>query len=154
MQGEGNGDSLVSFSAGNAFEPEMILIPAGVFLMGSDSARDEQAHPCEEPQHALYLPEYYIAKTPVTNAQYRAFIEAAGHRSPDHWQDGLPPAGKGDHPVVHVSWYDALAYCEWLSASSPDLPFDPHMVYNRAVQKPDHATQSVRGRGRSLQAQH
>jgi formylglycine-generating enzyme required for sulfatase activity len=118
MQGEGNRDSLVPFSAGSAYEPEMILIPAGVFLMGSDSTRDDQTHPREGPQHALHLPDYYIARTPVTNAQYRAFVQAAGHCSPDHWRDGRPPAGKGDHPVVHVSWYDALAYCDWLSAAT------------------------------------
>jgi len=49
-------------------ELEMILIPAGEFLMGSDPARDEGASYDEQPQHTLYLPDYHIAKTPVTNA--------------------------------------------------------------------------------------
>jgi len=52
------------------FEPEMILIPAGEFLMGSDPAVDRGARKNEQPLHLQYLPDYYIAKTPVTNAQY------------------------------------------------------------------------------------
>jgi TIR domain/Sulfatase-modifying factor enzyme 1 len=51
------------------FEPETILIPAGKFLMGSDPQQDAAAFANEQPQHSLYLPEYYLAKTPVTNAQ-------------------------------------------------------------------------------------
>jgi len=96
-------------------EPEMILIPAGDFLMGSDPSVDKDAMDLEQPQHTLYLPDYYIARTPVTNAQYAAFVEATGHRQPQHWKDGKPPSGKEDHPVVWVSWHDAVAYCDWLA---------------------------------------
>lgn len=90
------------------FEPEMILIPAGEFLMGSDPEKDEHADVHEMPQHPLYLPDYYIAKTPVTNAQYRAFVQAIG-------QSGPPPEAKGDHPVVNVFWREAVDFCRWLS---------------------------------------
>jgi formylglycine-generating enzyme required for sulfatase activity len=96
-------------------EPKMIPIPAGEFLMGSDPKQDQRAEDREQPQHTLYLPDYYLAQTPVTNAQYQAFVEATAHRTPQHWQNGLPPHGKADHPVVHVSWFDALAYCRWLA---------------------------------------
>jgi Sulfatase-modifying factor enzyme 1/TIR domain len=78
------------------FEPEMILIPAGEFLMGSD------------PQHLLSLPDYYLAKTPVTNGQYRAFVRATGHKAPFYWTYGSPARGEEDHLVVWVSWYDAM----------------------------------------------
>jgi formylglycine-generating enzyme required for sulfatase activity len=118
MQGESTRGSLNAFSAGQASEPEMIPIPAGAFLMGSDPQKDEGAHAREEPQHSLRLPDFYMAKTPVTNTQYRAFVRAAGYRPPDHWWDGRPPAGKEHHPVVHVSWHDALAYCRWLSETT------------------------------------
>jgi formylglycine-generating enzyme required for sulfatase activity len=61
------------------------------------------------------LPDYHLAKTPVTNAQYAAFVEATDHRQPKHWKDRKPPSGKEDHPVVYVSWHDAVAYCRWLA---------------------------------------
>ena len=100
------------------FEPEMILIPAGEFLMGSDPSVDKDARDNEQPQHTLYLPDYYMARTPVTNAQYAAFVEATGHSQRKDWH-GKPlssgPSGEEDHPVFNVSWHDAVAYCDWLS---------------------------------------
>jgi formylglycine-generating enzyme required for sulfatase activity len=97
------------------FEPEMILIPAGEFLMGSDPQQDKDALDNEQPQHHLYLPDYYLAKTPVTNAQYRAFMAATGHEVPLSWTNRTPRHGEEDHPVMCVSWYDARDYCQWLS---------------------------------------
>jgi formylglycine-generating enzyme required for sulfatase activity len=96
-------------------EPEMVLIPASEFLMGSDPRVDKDVQDDEQPQHTLYLPGYYLAKTPLTNAQYAAFVQATGHQQPEHWKDRKPPSGKEDHPVVHVSWHDAVAYCNWLA---------------------------------------
>jgi len=100
------------------WEPEMILIPAGEFLMGSDPERDRYASDDEQPQHTLYLPDYYIAKTPVTNAQYALFVQTTDYRLPRHWRRGKPPKGEEDHPVVYVSWYDAVGYCNWLSQAT------------------------------------
>jgi formylglycine-generating enzyme required for sulfatase activity len=97
------------------FEPEMILIPAGEFLMGSDPHQDEDARDEEQPQHRLYLPDYYLAKTPVTNAQYRAFVLATGREAPLSWTNRTPRESEKDHPVMCVSWYDARDYCQWLS---------------------------------------
>ena len=74
------------------FEPEMILIPAGEFLMGSDPQQDEDASDDEQPQHRLYLPDYYLAKTPVTNAQYRAFVRPLAARHQRVGRTGLPRA--------------------------------------------------------------
>lgn len=87
-----------------------INIPAGRFKMGSDPQKDEQAYEGEQPQHELGLPEYYIARWPVTAAQYRAFVQASGHKTGD--EDSLK--GVDNHPVNWVYWRDALAYCEWL----------------------------------------
>lgn len=85
-------------------EPEWITIPAGEFWMGESSSA-----------HKLYLPEYHIARVPITNAQYSLFVKAENHKMPEHWQDGRVPKGLESHPVVNVTWYDAIAYCEWLS---------------------------------------
>jgi formylglycine-generating enzyme required for sulfatase activity len=100
------------------FEPELIHIPAGEFLMGSDPSQDEDARDSEQPQHSLHLPGYTIAKTPVTNAQYLAFVQATNQKPPEHWNRGKPPGDKADHPVVYVSWQEAVAYCEWLAETT------------------------------------
>ena len=65
--------------------------------------------------HRVHLERFQIARVPITNAQYRFFVEATGHRAPDHWEDGRTPRGLESHPVISVSWHDAVAYCHWLS---------------------------------------
>jgi formylglycine-generating enzyme required for sulfatase activity len=97
------------------FEPEMILIPDGEFLMGSDPEHDKDALGEEQPQHLVYLPDYYLAKTPVTNTQYRAFVLATGREAPLSWMNRTPRQSEKNHPVMCVSWFDARDYCQWLS---------------------------------------
>lgn len=97
------------------FEPETVLIPAGPFLMGSLEGEDVPAN--ELPQHEVNLPAYRIGKYPVTNEQYAEFAKQAKHSAPQKvgWFGQSPPKDKLDHPVVGVSWHDAIAYCQWLS---------------------------------------
>lgn len=118
---------------------EMVLIPSGTYLMGSTPAqttalidKDDRLstdffHP-EQPQHAVSLPAFYIDRYPVTNAQYAAFIAATGHPTPKYWthtphmgvESPFPVGVKhGTHPVVGVSYADALAYCEWAGKRLP-----------------------------------
>ena len=56
-----------------------------------------------------------IAYTPVTNKEYATFINETGHKAPKDWQNGTYPSDKENHPVVYVSYNDAVAYCDWLS---------------------------------------
>jgi formylglycine-generating enzyme required for sulfatase activity len=85
-------------------EPEWVAIPACEFTMGDP----HEAHP-------VHLPDYAIARVPITNAQYQLFVQATEHAPPEDWTGKRPPRSKEIHPVVNVSWRDALAYCRWLS---------------------------------------
>lgn len=102
--------------------PPLIHIPAGSFLIG-------------EEKRPMHLPDYWIGKTPVTNAQFRRFVEGDGYRNPVYWtkigwtwQQAInrmqpyywndPKWNGADCPVVGVTWYEAMAYCGWLSAQT------------------------------------
>jgi len=71
----------------------------------------------ESPQHQVELPEYWIGVHPITNEQYAEFISQTGYPAPKKvgWFGKKPSREKLDHPVVGVSWFDAVAYCRWLS---------------------------------------
>jgi formylglycine-generating enzyme required for sulfatase activity len=101
----------------------LICIPAGPFLYGS-SDEDRQAYDAEKPQRRIELRQYWIGRAPVTNAQYKRFLDAnpeqdvpfanADWAKRYNWdrQRRVSPGDKADHPVVLVSWRDAQAYCE------------------------------------------
>ncbi len=91
-------------------EPEWITIPEGEFWMGDDKSKYDD----ERPAHKLFLPEYRIARVPVTNAQYAIYVRDSGAQPPSHWRGGQVPQGKENHPIVNVTWFDVLAYCKWL----------------------------------------
>jgi formylglycine-generating enzyme required for sulfatase activity len=80
------------------------------FLMGSKTG-DRLAFTDEMPQHKITPPRDYIARYPVTVAQFRAFVDESGHTPED--EDSL--RGLPNHPVVNVTWYETLKYCEWLT---------------------------------------
>jgi len=98
---------------------DWVTIPAGEFTMGSDKAKDSMAYDDEMPQHTVYLPEYQIARVPVTNAQYALFVKATKYQIPQHWTNGKIPDGKAEHSVVYVSWKDTIAFCEWAGVQLP-----------------------------------
>ena len=118
--------------------PAMVEVPAGPFLMGS-SDRDKAAYYNEKPQHTLILPRYWIGKTPITNAQFRPFVEGDGYTNQAYWTSAgwqwretekiVKPAywdnakwNGADYPVVGVSWFEAVAYCRWLTKQT-DIEF-------------------------------
>lgn len=137
--------------------PQVIEVPAGSFVFGSDRAerdyaysldeaaygspitRTQQWYEAEPPRAVVRTGVYSIMATPVTNAQYAAFVQATGHRAPDvdrktwdaygfrhtyaetrrfAWRHGKPPVGRGSHPVVLVSVADARSYAQWLSKAT------------------------------------
>jgi len=102
-------------STSSLFDVELAYIPPGEFVMGSDPQQSEFVQDEELPQHTLALPAYYLALTPVTNRQYLAFVQAREYRCPEHWPSDGFPEDWADHPVINVSWYDAMAYCAWLT---------------------------------------
>ena len=87
-------------------EVEFVRIPAGEFSMGSDNGGND-----ERPRHKVMLGEYWMGKTEVTNAQFAAFVKATGYKT----EAEINNAQKQNHPVVNVSWNDAIAYTRWVS---------------------------------------
>ena len=91
----------------------MVLIPAGEFIMGSDEFEPEM------PRRKVFLPDYYIDKYPVTNADYKKYMDETRALPPRHWGGFEIPAGLEDHPVHRICWYEAKAYCEWAGKRLP-----------------------------------
>ena len=117
----------------------MLKVPAGEFSMGSEQNDDEK------PVHSVMLADYWIDQTEVTNDMFSQFVQAASHKTDAEaagkswvfnpttntweeitgadWRHPQGPAtdlaGLGQHPVVHVSWQDAAAYCAWAGARLP-----------------------------------
>ncbi|MFI5340291.1 MAG: formylglycine-generating enzyme family protein, partial [Candidatus Methylomirabilales bacterium] len=85
---------------------EMVRIPAGTFIMGDTHGDGEDD---ERPANRLTLPAFWIDRTEVTNAQFSRFVQTSGYRPQGEWQETA--AGKDPHPVVYVTWHDAVAYC-------------------------------------------
>ena len=92
----------------------MVLIPAGEFEMGTERIKGGES----EPIHTVYLNNFYIDTHEVTVGQYRAFIEASGHKRPP-WKQISTISPTDDHPIVGVSWHDAMAYAVWAGKRLP-----------------------------------
>jgi formylglycine-generating enzyme required for sulfatase activity len=93
----------------------LLKVPAGEFLMGSDPRLDSEAGGREQPQHSLYLPTFYIAKYPVTVAEWLAYGAASGREPRAPWSKDGPE----NHPVRRVTWAESLAYTQWYGFSLP-----------------------------------
>ena len=92
----------------------MVLIPAGNFQMGSNDGDDDD----EKPVHIVHIDAFYMDADEVTNAQYRKFMSATGHRKPSYyWNDSA--YNQPNQPVVGVDWHDAVAYARWAGKRLP-----------------------------------
>jgi formylglycine-generating enzyme required for sulfatase activity len=113
----------------------LVFVPEGDFAMGSDSS----SYANERPVHTVFLDSYWIDQTEVTNSMFEGFVTQTGYQTEAEkkgtsngydtvtgksvknqvadWEHPLGTdsslAGLAEHPVVHVSWNDARAYCEW-----------------------------------------
>ena len=103
------------------FKEELVRIPAGEFIMGSDKKIDRVAYRSEFPQRRVYLDAYEIDKYEVTNLHYLKYILATGKLPQLDWRydGGNFQESMAHHPIMHVSWYDADAYCKWAGKRLP-----------------------------------
>jgi formylglycine-generating enzyme required for sulfatase activity len=93
---------------------EMVPIPAGSFMMGSEKGNED-----EKPVHEVMLSAFWMDKYEVTNEKYYVFVKCTNYKQPDHWKLGRIPADRELHAVVCVSWNDAVAYVKWIGMHLP-----------------------------------
>ncbi|MDO9117031.1 MAG: SUMF1/EgtB/PvdO family nonheme iron enzyme [Nitrospira sp.] len=102
----------------------MALIPSGEFRMGTAEGSDGLAD--EHPERLVFLHAFLLDRFEVTNEAYAAFVQSTGHRPPANnnpastiWDGATYPQAIAKHPVVNVSWDDAVAYCQWSGKRLP-----------------------------------
>jgi formylglycine-generating enzyme required for sulfatase activity len=95
----------------HALEPDLVHIPEGWFWMGSEMGQDN-----ERPVHRVWVDGFYLAACQVTNVDYSSFLRATKTQPPPFWDD--PNFKHPDQPVVAVSWFEAVKYCDWLSTGT------------------------------------
>ncbi|PIQ96827.1 MAG: hypothetical protein COV67_07460 [Nitrospinae bacterium CG11_big_fil_rev_8_21_14_0_20_56_8] len=109
---------------------EMVLIPAGEFVMGTNKTDPENMHQKigtvkplyldQHPEHKVNLEAYYIDRYEVTNREYQAFLDDTGYPDvPGNWENGMFLPGRENHPVTHVTWQEALTYALWAHKRLP-----------------------------------
>jgi formylglycine-generating enzyme len=87
---------------------DVVVIPEGFFWMGSDSGYEN-----EMPRHRVWVDRFGLGKFPVTNREYRIFVEETQTPAPPFWSDVM--FADLEQPVVGANWDEATAYCKWLS---------------------------------------
>ena len=128
----------------------MVKVDAGTYRVGRDAPGGNYA-----PAQPVEVSQFWIDQYEVTNAQYAAFLAAAGGTPPSGWADGNAPAGQNDYPVEGVTWDQAAAFCQWagkrlpseaeweVAARGPKGSLYPWGDDERAVTLPDGKTYAV-----------
>lgn len=91
----------------------LLLVPGGPFIKGSDGGDED-----ERPSHTVVIPDFYIGRCEVTNAQFGRFVTESRYTPQGFWED-YAGAGKERNPVVGITYQDALAYCRWAQVRLP-----------------------------------
>jgi formylglycine-generating enzyme len=91
----------------------MVLVPGGDYTIGS-----ADGDPDEQPVHHVRLDPFYLDTREVTNGEFARFVETTGYRAEGDWQT-FARAGEEQHPVVSVTWNDAVAYAAWAGKRLP-----------------------------------
>lgn len=103
----------------------MVKIPGGTFKFHSTHGDDFISYPDYNQDSTYTMPDYYMDKYPVTNKEFKKFIDATHYQPLDtnnflkHWINGIIPAGQENYPVVYVSYEDAKAYAQWVGKRLP-----------------------------------
>lgn len=139
---------------------DMVFIPGGVFAMGSNDG-----NPTHQPEHHVKVADFYLDRWPVTNAEYKEFLDTTDRRAPNYdvsWCDTQGynwdpesrtyPEGKVDHPVVLVTWEDAMAYAAWAGKRLPTEAEWEHAARGLDGQRYPWGNEFVLGRCNSKEA--
>jgi len=138
-----------------------VLVPGGPFVLGVDAASEPFSLDNERPAHVVDVPTFRIGRVPVTNGEWREFVDAGGYRQPRWWsargwqyrqQAGLTapqfwnPDGQtrtrfghqesipADEPVQHVTYFEAEAYAAWAGARLPtEVEWEKACAWDPAV---------------------
>lgn len=133
---------------------QFCYVPAGLFIMGSDPDADGMSRDEEQPQHEFDIEySYWISRFPVTNAQFAEFMADEGYANPVYWTEAIAhgywekgafqgewdneqrtqphqygePFHLPNHPVIGITWYEALAYTRWLTANQVPDGWQAHL---------------------------
>ncbi len=109
---------------------QMVLIPAGDCRIGSS---DGPKH--EQPNHHVHLDGFLIDRYPVTNVQYKQYLDITGQKTPPHWFGGTYPIEQANHPVVNVGFQEARDFAEWMGKRLPT-----EAEWEKAARGPDGRT--------------
>ncbi len=116
----------------------MAYIPAGPFTMKVTFGDNFIPNPVDYPQGEVQMPAFFMDKHPVSNAQFKAFLQASGYQPADtanflkHWRKGDIPEGQEQFPVIYISYEDARAFAQWAGKRLPT-----EMEWQYAAQTPD-----------------
>ena len=91
----------------------MVMVAAGSYTIGKEGVGLEQ------PRHKVDLAAFFIDRTEVTNAAFKKFVDATGHKPPSNWSGGSIPAGRENYPVTGITWQDAADYAAWAGKRLP-----------------------------------